>query len=69
MMVWVAKEAKMELFKEKVKKKIDAAHGKKLDKLSDVIVEAITEKMKHQQEALKRKQELRDKFYSILNEE
>jgi hypothetical protein len=68
-LLYLAKKAKMELLKEKLKKKLEATHGKKLDKIADVLVEALLEKHKMDSDVCKKKSDLRERFESIINEE
>lgn len=68
MMFHVAKKAKMELIKEKVKKKLEAVEGKKLDKVADLLVEAMLGKYRMKQEAEKKMQEMYEKFEAIFSE-
>lgn len=44
----LAKEAKHDLMKEKMKKAIDAKIGKKMDKMAEVAVDAMLASMQHQ---------------------
>mgnify|MGYP001584446662 FL=1 len=69
MMMCLAKEAKMELLKEKMKKKFEALHGKKLDRIADFIVEAMHEHKMAGNEMMKKAEESREKFYALLHEE
>lgn len=68
MMMYLAKSAKMELVKEKVKKKLEAVDGKKFDRIADFLVEAMAEYKKTEADSIKRKQELREKFEAIFME-
>ena len=68
-MMWVAKEAKMELMKEKMKKKLESVHGKKLDKIADFIVEAMHQHKKAGKEMMKQIEESREKFFAMLHED
>jgi hypothetical protein len=58
-------EAKMELIKEKVKKKLEAAEGKKLDELAELIVQAKMGMMKTKMQMMKNREEMMEKFSSI----
>jgi hypothetical protein len=69
MMLWhVGKFAKMELLKEKIKKRLEAAQGKKLDKMADFAVEAMNEYHKAKGDMSKKWQEMHEKFESIFKE-
>ena len=46
MLMWLGKKAKFELLKEKIKKKLEAAEGKKLDEVADLVVEGMMAKAK-----------------------
>ena len=61
--------AKMELLKEKVKQKMDAKHGQKLDKLADLIVEVVEDEAKGFGELEKKEEELDDAFAGVYSEE
>jgi hypothetical protein len=69
MFLYMAKGAKMELLKEKMKLKVEAAAGKKLDKVADLIVGSLMERYKAEGEASSRKQELNEKLEKIFEEE
>ncbi len=69
MMMWLAHSAKMELIKEKMKKKLEAVKGKKLDQVADLFVDAMMEEYKDMAGAEKRKEELREKFEAIFDKE
>ena len=69
MFLYMAKSAKMELLKEKMKKRLEASHGKKLDKVADLIVEALLDHYKTEDEASKKRQELSEKLDKIFSEE
>ena len=66
MMMYLAKEAKMELLKDKIKKKLESEQGKKYDEIAAVLVEALMQKKKDKMEAEKHMEEMRERFYSIL---
>ncbi len=68
MTLWLAKKAKIELLKEKIKKRIEATQGKKLDKMADIAIEAITEHKKSSVEMEKKYEDLREKFNATMNE-
>jgi len=69
MMMCLAKEAHMELLKEKLKRRIDSTQGKKMDEIVSVIADAMAEKMKARMEAKRRKHEMWEKLEEILMEE
>lgn len=69
MFLYMAKGAKMELLKEKIKKRLEASHGKKLDKVAELIVEALLEKYKSESDAYKRRQELNEQLDKIFSED
>jgi len=69
MMMWLAHSAKMELIKEKMKKKLEAAKGKKLDQVAELFVDAMMEKYKDEAESEKKKEELQQKFDAIFEKE
>ena len=69
MFLYMAKGAKMELLKEKMKKRLEASHGKKLDKVADLIVEALLEQHKTEDDISKKKQELSEKLDKIFSED
>ncbi len=61
--------AKVELLKEKVKSRIDARHGPKLDKMADLIVEMVESESKTQEELYAKEEELARQFESFGEEE
>ena len=69
MMMYLAKTAKMDLIKEKIKKKLEAAHGKKLDKVADLLAEAMMECHKAEADNEKKHQEFRERLDAIFKEE
>ncbi len=69
MMMWLVHSAKTELIKEKMKKKLEANLGKKLDMAADLFVEAMMQEWKGKVENAKRKEELREKFEAIFRNE
>ena len=69
MFLYMAKGAKMELLKEKMKERLEAASGKKLDKAADLIVEALLEQYKTEGDLSKKKQELGEKLDKIFSED
>jgi hypothetical protein len=66
MMMCMAKGAKMELLKEKLKKRIDATQGKSLDRVADVLAEMLAEKHKAKAGMMKRRMELKHKLEEIM---
>ena len=69
MFLYMAKGAKMELLKEKMKKRLEASHGKKFDRVADLIVDALLEQYKTEDEASKKRQELSEQLDKIFSEE
>ena len=69
MMMWLVHSAKMELIKEKMKKKIEAVKGKQLDQVADLFVNAMMEKYKDEAESEKKREELQEKFDAIFDKE
>jgi hypothetical protein len=69
MMMCMGKAAKMELLKEKLKKRIDATQGKRLDQVADIIAEMMAEKYKAKAAVKRKKKELRQKLEDIMMEE
>ena len=69
MMMCLVKEAKMELIKEKAKKKLESAIGKKLDQVADLFVEAMIEHYKTEDENSAKEQKLRERFEAIFDAE
>ncbi len=67
-MMYLAKSAKMELIKEKVKAKLEKTHGKKLDKVADILVEALEAHMKMKEQMMK-KGELNEKLMRAFTED
>ena len=68
MFIYMAKGAKMELLKEKMKKRLEATEGKRLDKVADLIVGALLDQYKTEEDISKRKQELSEKLDKIFEE-
>ena len=68
MFMYLVHSAKMELVKEKMKKRLEAVKGKKLDQVAELFVEAVMEEWKGKAESEKRKEELREKFESIFKD-
>jgi hypothetical protein len=69
MMMHMAKGAKMELLKEKVKKKLEAAEGKKLDKIADALVDLLVEKHKAKSAMMRKRMETKKRLEEIMMEE
>ncbi len=69
MMMWLAHSAKMELIKEKMKKRLESVKGKKLDQVAELFVNAMMDEYKDRAGTEKRKEELREKFESIFDKE
>ena len=65
-MMYLAKKAKKELIKEKVKKKLEAEHGKKYDEIASLLVETMTMMKKDEKDSEKKMEEMRQRFYSML---
>lgn len=61
-MMHVAKKAKFELIKDKMKKRIEATEGKKLDQLADLVVDTMLAKYKIKMELEKKHEELGTKW-------
>ena len=59
----------MELIKEKVKRKLEETHGKKFDKIAQLLVDSMTEKMNMKKEMFQKKREMEEKFKAIFMEE
>ena len=65
-MMCLVKEAKYELLKEKMKKKLELSEGKKLDEMANLMVEAVMEKHKGKMEFMRKKEETRKKLESAF---
>lgn len=65
----LAKEAKMELLKEKIKKRLESVEGKKLDKVAELIVEMLLDYYKTEDDISKKKQEFNEKLEKIFSED
>ena len=63
--MYLAKSAKMELIKDKVKAKLEKVHGKKYDNVADILVEALDMHTKMKQDQMK-KGELGEKLMKAL---
>jgi hypothetical protein len=66
MLMHIAKKAKMEIIKEKVKKKLEAAEGKQFDEVADMIVEAMLGKRDMMKGMIKKKKEMQERFEAIF---
>ncbi len=62
----LAKSAKHELLKEKMKKELEAKMGKKLDAVAKVAVDAVLKCMQHKMEAMDACHDYKDKLYAAL---
>ncbi|MBK6895702.1 MAG: hypothetical protein IPH06_03835 [Alphaproteobacteria bacterium] len=62
----LAKCAKHELLKEKMKKELEAKMGKKLDAVAKVAVEAMLKCIEHKMEAMEACHDYKDKLYAAL---
>mgnify|MGYP001619185067 CR=1 FL=1 len=69
MYFWLAKQAKMELLKEKMKKRLEASDGKRLDRVTELIVGALLEHNKAEADVSKRRQELNEQLEKIFSED
>ncbi len=61
----LGRSAKFELLREKVKQRIDKQQGKKLDKIADLVVDAISQKAKTSEELEKKREQLRNAFEEL----
>lgn len=61
--------AKVELLKEKVKQRIEAKHGKQLDKMADLIVEILEEKARGYAEMEEKHAQLKEEMQGLVGEE
>ena len=68
MMMNLVMKAKMELMKEKIKKKLEIMEGKKLDQMVDLLVEAKLSIQKANMDMMKNKEEMMEKFKDIWGE-
>lgn len=66
MMMHIAKKAKMELLKEKVKRKLEAAEGKQLDEVADLIVEGMLGKYDLMKGIIKKKKDMQERLEAIF---
>ena len=68
-MMWhVVRMARVELLKEKVKRKLEAVEGKKLDEMADLLVEARMELRKAKNEFWAKKMDLKEKMMEIFSD-
>jgi hypothetical protein len=68
-MMWhLVNEAKAELLREKIKKKLELVEGKKLDEIANMLVEAKMEMRKAKKEFWKKKMEMKEKMMEIFSE-
>jgi hypothetical protein len=68
-MLWhVVRKAKMELLKDKIKKKLEATEGKKLDEMADMLVGAHMEMRKARREFWRKKMEMKEKMMEFFTE-
>jgi hypothetical protein len=68
-MMWhLVKEARAELLKEKIKKRLEAIEGKKLDEMAGMLIEARMEIKKAKREFWKKKMEMKEKMMEIFSE-
>ncbi len=65
MMMCLVMEAKMELLKEKMKKKLEAVEGKKLDEIANLLVDAKMNFHKAKAEMMMKREEMREKLESV----
>jgi hypothetical protein len=61
--------AHKELLFDKIKQKIQAEEGEKLDKLADLLIDASKSKWKSEQEMEKKREELRERIKDTFEEE
>ena len=69
MFMYLVHSAKMELIKEKMKKKLEAVKGKQLDQVAELFVNAMMEKYKDEAESERKMDELQQKFDDIFDKE
>ena len=69
MFMYLVHEAKMELIKEKMKKRLEAMKGKQFDQVADMFVNAMMEKCKDKAESERKMEELEQKFYAVFEKE
>jgi hypothetical protein len=61
----LARWARAELLKEKVKQRMEAKHGKDLDRLADLVVEMVEEQAREDKELEQKREKLRESFESM----
>ena len=69
MFLYLVHSAKMELIKEKMKKKLESVKGRQLDQVADLFVNAMMEEYKNKAEAERKREELQQKFDAIFEKE
>lgn len=69
MTMCLVKEAKMDILKEKIRKKLEEADGKRLDKIADLLVEAVIEHRKGKEDMHKKREEMRSRLESAFGSE
>ena len=69
MLMYLVHSAKMELIKEKMKKKLDAVKGRQFDQVADLFVSAMMEKYKDEAESERKREEIQQKFDAIFEKE
>jgi hypothetical protein len=65
-MWYILKKAKMELLKEKIKKNLEAAEGKKMDEIAKILVDAKVDLKKRKHEMYKVKEEMMEKIWELF---
>ncbi len=68
MIFQAALEAKHELMVEKIKAKLEKTHGKKFDKVADLVANVLAAKWKGKQELMKAWQEFEEKLQALWEE-
>ncbi len=68
MIFQAALEAKHELLVEKIKAKLEKTHGKKMDKVADLVANVLAAKWKGKQELMKAWQEFEEKLQALWAE-
>ena len=63
---YMAKGAKMEILREKIKKKLESSYAKKLDDVADIAVEALVQCHEDKHEMKKKWQDLEKKLENVL---
>lgn len=67
--MYLVKKAKFELLKEKIKKKLEATDGKKLDEAAELLVQTMREKKKAIMQIKKKKYDMQDRLQEIFSKE